>query len=201
MHPEAAQKLAGKLVFLTSTVFGQLGRGLLTPLYGRAYQTGSRCEKMVLTHALRVALRGILTICQQMTPRIIPTRPTSPIAVIYTDAFFTLGQRVFHASSPDIPSWWDHKKAHRAENGWGFIIRLQDQVFFSHGVVPFNVLQLFCKRRAFIYFLEIIAQIIALTVMKEELPELLISFCDNQAGLSALQRGMGRDENINRLLT
>ena len=36
--------------------------------------------------------------------------------------------------------------------------------------------------------------------MKDILPTLVISFCDNQAGLAALQKGMGRDENINRLL-
>ena len=199
MSPELAQKLAGKMVFLTTTVFGQLGRGLLSPLYGRAHHPESS-GKVSLTNALRVSLNGLLQICRDMQPRVIPTQVSTLTAVIYTDAFFTLGDKQFRVGSPDIPTWWDHRTIHQAENGWGFIVRINDKVFFSHGVVPSKVLRLFCRRRAFIYFLEIVAQMICLTVMKDTLPALVISFCDNQAGLAALQKGMGRDENINRLL-
>ena len=67
MSPELAQKLAGKIVFLTATVFGQLGRGLLAPLYGRAHHLGPS-GKCSLTNALRVALHGVLQICQNMKP-------------------------------------------------------------------------------------------------------------------------------------
>ena len=36
LQSEAAHTLAGKLVFLTSTLFGQLGKAALQPLYARA---------------------------------------------------------------------------------------------------------------------------------------------------------------------
>ena len=154
-----------------------------------------------MTHALRVSLRGILHLCQEMVPRVIPTKIGTPTSIIYTDAFFYLGNQQYRVSSSDIPCWWPKDTIHQSQNGWGFVARIQDGVYFAHGIIPTKVLRRFTKRRAFIYFLEITAQLISLVVMKDLLPPLIVSFCDNQAGLAALQKGMGRDENINRLLT
>ena len=151
---EAAHRLAGKVVFLTTTAFGQLGKGLLVPLYGRAHQAGNGSEKNPLTHALRVSLRGLLHLCQQMVPRVIPTKIDTPTSIIYTDAFFSLGDKQYRASSPDIPSWWPKDTIHQSQNGWGFVARIQDQVYFAHGTIPTRVLRRFTKRRAFIYFLD-----------------------------------------------
>lgn len=58
----------------------------------------------------------------------------------------------------------------------------------------------FGKRKAFIYALEICAQLICFVCLQHHLPTLVVSFCDNTAGLSALLRGYGKDENINGLL-
>lgn len=52
--------------------------------------------------------------------------------------------------------------------------------------------------------LEITAQLAALTILQSIIPSLVISFCDNRAGLSglsALLRGFGKDPAINHILT
>ena len=41
--------------------------------------------------------------------------------------------------------------------------------------------------------LEITAQLAAMTILQKVMPSLVISFCDNRAGLSALLRGFGKD--------
>ena len=42
LSPEVAQKLAGRLSFLTQAVFGKLGRAALAPIYARGADTSAR---------------------------------------------------------------------------------------------------------------------------------------------------------------
>ena len=56
-------------------------------------------------------------------------------------------------------------------------------------------------RKAFIYFLEAIAPLITLLLMKSRLAAYVILFVDNQAALAALQKGYGKDEHINNLVS
>ena len=59
-------------------------------------------------------------------------------------------------------------RPNRANNGWGFVLRLGGAVFFDHGVVPPWFLQKFASRRAFIYMLEIFAQMVAFAAFSVE---------------------------------
>eukprot|EP00438_Fugacium_kawagutii_P032160 Skav231578 [mRNA] locus=scaffold481:249616:253132:- [translate_table: standard] len=139
---------------------------------------------------------------QTVCPRHIPVlHGPSPTAVIYTDAFFEAGdlhQRVGHTS---IDGKWSMKNCPNYKNGWGFLCLLPDGTsWYAAGQVPAFVLQAFCRRRAFIYFLEVAAQLFTFLVMRARLPLLMIALIDNRGGLAALTKGYGKDVNINNLL-
>eukprot|EP00438_Fugacium_kawagutii_P034924 Skav206385 [mRNA] locus=scaffold834:525350:529905:- [translate_table: standard] len=100
-----------------------------------------------------------------------------------------------------VPHKWPANKCPLFHNGWGMVTRIADTIVFAHGVVPSFILKKFCTRKAYIYFLEITAQFLTLLMLRHMLPRLIISFIDNTAGLSALQRGYGRDDHVNNVLT
>ena len=60
LRPEEAQKLCGKLVFLQSTSFGQVGRSLLQPLYARGH-TSQCSDHAALNAPLRANVDHIAT--------------------------------------------------------------------------------------------------------------------------------------------
>jgi len=59
----------------------------------------------------------------------------------------------------------------------------------------------FVSRKAFIYMMEILAAVVAVVFMQDELPPYFITFVDNQAGKSALQKGYGNDPPVNAIIT
>ena len=200
MTPDQAQQLAGRILFLNTTLFGQIGQPILRPLYGRAYG-GSTNTDDHLNHGLRSALRALHTWLEDSAPRVIPFGQKAPQAVLYTDAYFEMGDRSFQISNDQIPQKWYHKQAPHYTNGWGFVVRTPTGCYFGCGRIPARILKAYCHRKAFIYMLEITAQLAAMTILQEVMPSLVISFCDNRAGLSALLRGFGKDPAINRILT
>ncbi|OLP96943.1 hypothetical protein AK812_SmicGene20786 [Symbiodinium microadriaticum] len=76
-----------------------------------------------------------------------------------------------------------------SNNGCGFVLGLGGGIFYDHGVVPTWFLQKFESRRAFIYMLEIFAQVVAHTY----LPGAVTAFTDNTTGQAAMSRGYGKD--------
>ena len=65
---------------------------------------------------------------------------------------------------------------------------------------PPPVLQKYCTRQAFIYFLEAWAQVLPSIVFNDWLDDAYIAFVDNDAAKHALIKGYGTDEQINCLL-
>lgn len=63
------------------------------------------------------------------------------------------------------------------------------------------MLQPYSRRRAFIYILELMAPVIALVSLHKTVDPFIILWIDNRAGLSALQKGWGRDPPVNNMLT
>ena len=200
MTPDQAQQLAGRILFLNTTLFGQIGQPILRPLYGRAYG-GSITTEDHLNHGLRSALRALHTWLEDSEPRIIPFNQKAPQAILYTDAYFEMGDRSFQVSNDQIPQRWYHKQAPHYTNGWGFVVRTPSGCYYGCGRIPARILKAYCHRKAYIYMLEITAQLAAMTILQTVMPSLVISFCDNRAGLSALLRGFGKDPAINRILT
>ena len=69
-----------------------------------------------------------------------------------------------------------------------------------HGAVPPDVIQLFCARKAYIYFLETWGQIVASFPIAEWLDGPYLSFVDNEASKFALLKRHGKDASINNLI-
>ena len=77
------------------------------------------------------------------------------------------------------------------------------QVPFTQGSrcsLPSSVLGPFCKRRAFIYFLEAFAQIVTGILFEDLLGQYHTTFCDNEAAKHAIIKGYGSDTAVNNLI-
>ena len=196
-----AQKLAGKLVFLQSTCFGQMGRSLLMPIYARAHASHSPTEHEGLNGPLKTALKALRHLLNHMPPRAIPLDPKEETTSLYTDAFFQLGDKMIRPFDSEVPRTWQPLQTRWLTNGWGFVLRTQNQTLCAHGEIPPSLLQPYSKRRAFIYVLELMAPIIAMVALHGHYNPYVILWIDNKAGLSALSKGYGRDPAVNNLLT
>ena len=186
---------------MQSTCFGQVGRALLGPLYARAHATQKQCEAEGLNGPLRSSIRSLRHLLQHLPPKEIPLSGSYPTMSLYTDAFFQLGDKKLQPFADEIPRDWQTSKAQWATNGWGFVMRRQTQTLCAHGVIPPSLLKPYGKRRAFIYVLELMAPVIAVTALQRVLDPFIVLWIDNRAGLSALSKGYGRDPAVNSLLT
>ena len=196
LDDEEAMRLAGKLQFIAETLSGQALRSCLMPLYQRGYQQPG---KIKLSDSLRDALLTIQYLLTVMKPKIVHFKMTQP-AVIYANAFFTAGDKKIKLSDAATAEF-NADITNLYKNGWGFVAKLPDgQVVYAAGEIPPKLVGLFTTKRAFIYSLEIIAQIIALVVLRPWLPEVAWCWCDNTASETALGKGYGRDRKVNRLL-
>ena len=193
---EEAQQLAGKINFLSSTMFGQLGKAALQPVYARAHGSSSGPENFKPTGPLKSGLQTLRALLQDNIPSIIPTKNLQQTVVIYTDAYFTMHGTQHSVGSTSIPTQWSAKHCPTYDNGWGFVIRVNDHTWYSAGKVPAKTLRRFCSRKAFIFFLELVAQLIAFMFLRDPKMQLVISFIDNTSGLFALQKGFCRDQPI-----
>ena len=195
LSPEVAHRLAGKLLFLQTTCFGQMGKAAIQCIYARASQGASDFKK--LTGAIEASLLTPRQILTSMTPQVIPVCASTRQAVLCTDAFFLAGDLMKQSL---LKSKWERQQVVKMENGWGFVMALPEYICFAHGQVPAPVVRRFSRRRAYIYFLEAIAPIIATVLMRGQCPKFLLVFVDNQASLQALRKGYGRDTSVNGLL-
>ena len=192
LSPEEAQKLAGKMVFLQTTSFGQLGTAATHCLYSRASQGPSEFNR--LTNALEASLRTLADILDHLSPQWIPLRPVKHPTVMYTDAFYAPGDQR-HQSLP-----MSFHTLTQADNGWGFVVSTVSGVFYSYGKIPQQVVRAFGTRRAFIYLLEAVTPLITMVLMQRCVCQQILAFVDNRASLQALRKGYGRDASINGLL-
>ena len=76
-----------------------------------------------------------------------------------------------------MPDGLNPSPQQRAANGWGYVLRIGDKVYYDHGVVPpWFVFKLFSARRAYIYMLEVFAQIIAFAAFARTMPPTVVAF-------------------------
>ena len=197
-----AQQLAGKMAFLTTTFFGGVGRAALLPLYARGHGLGEKVHDK-LTHALRQAIVTLLFILNDARPREIPfvCGAGSQHAVLYTDAFFALGSSQFKVGAGHVPENWSPQRTKASNNGWGFVIHTLVGCWYSFGKIPDWFVAQFTTRRAYIYMLEVLAVLIAVTFMRSHLPHLFTVYIDNQSGKCALQKGYGKDPKVNLIVS
>ena len=152
LAPHDAAGMAGKLVFLSTIIFGRVGRAATKPIYGRQY---AKCPNRTLTKSIRDALLTLQHVLQTAPPRHIQWSMTQPLCnFLYADAFFDMGDRRFKPSSTDIPTDWRPTEAHLLHNGWGVVFFPRKhgwpQAITMRGEVPPHILQKYCQRQAFI---------------------------------------------------
>ena len=147
LTPPEAGRLAGKLSFLTQAVFGAVGRSALQPVYARSHNTQTDDDQS-LSAGLRSALYALTHILNDIKPRFLPNVvPPVLQAVIFADERLHKAGHVPH----DLPL-----PAHvRDDNGWGYVVRIGEVVYFDHGTTPRSVLDAITSRRAFIYAPEV----------------------------------------------
>ena len=159
LTPELAARLAGKLGFLQTSLFGSMGKACLVPVNARA--SGGAQQANTLNQAIRAALTTLLRILHEPLVLEIPLRAGErSSSIVYADAFFLLGDQMQRPGGKP-QGRWPNKGAQQLQNGWGFVVRSSLGVTFAHGQVPAEVVSLYSSRKAFIYFLEIHAQVLA----------------------------------------
>ena len=88
-----------------------------------------------LSPGLAAALKTLVNILPTTRPRFVPFNADQlTMAVLYADAFFTDGERRHKAGH--VPDGMNPSPHQRAANGWGYVLRIGDRVFYDHGVVP-----------------------------------------------------------------
>ncbi|CAE7501758.1 unnamed protein product [Symbiodinium sp. CCMP2456] len=198
MTPEEAARLAGKLTFLQTSLFGQVGRAALHPIYSRVH--GGCDQALTLNQGLRGAIRCLLSIMQRAQPRTIPVRcTTTRTSVLYVDAFVRLGEQVWKAGHSQVRHW-TRQPVEQLLNGWGFVVQTLQGTTAGHGQVPASVVRKYGSRKAYIFFLEVNAQILALLANRDAMDPFWVGFCDNSAGKATLSKGFSSDASINNLL-
>ena len=71
---------------------------------------------------------------------------------------------------------------------------------YAYGRVHKSFLNLLAARKAFIYVLEIFAQLMAAIVFAKCLPQFWITWIENAAGEAAMKKGYGKDPRVNGIL-
>ena len=161
VHPDEAMRLAGKIQFICETLAGQTMKACLKPLYQRAFNSS---PEQPLTEALLDAIDTMCYILDQVQPRIIRFNPETP-AVLYADAYFKASDQRIKIADAEQHTW-DPYTANLMENGWGFVLHCHKGTFYARGQIPGELNGKFTERKAYIYALEIIAQILALVSTK-----------------------------------
>ena len=196
LAPHTAGRLAGRLNFVTQSTFGAVGKAALQPVYARAHDAAATSDTN-LSVGLRAAFSSLRALLQDIQPKIVPyIDDGAPAAIIYADAFYQPGE-VKHKAG-HIPAEVGVKPGTRGRNGWGYVVRIGDVVLYD--AAPAAFLETFAARKAFIYVLEILAQVLALVAVNRRLPSRWLAFIDNVAGQWALTKGYGKDPAVNGVL-
>ena len=217
LTPDKAGELAGKSGFLAQSTFGRVGRAATKAVYARQHEHNNKHTKT--NHKLTFALRASLTTLQHNITNSPPRKheyhsTQTGCPVIYADAFFELGDKQMRTTEAMALDSWDTVAASQYKNGWGIVMFPSKELCTKHfpsrtrqgcgiavrGEVPQAVLRRYCSRKAFIYFLEAWAQVVAVALFSPLLGEAHIAFCDNEAAKHTLIKGYGKDAAINNLV-
>ena len=198
LRPEEAHRLCGKLVLLQSILFGMVGMAAMHPLYARSH--GGSEQSLELNQGLRGAIQALIALLGKATPRCIPLRRGGQqTSIVYADAFLKLGERAWKAGHAQVRHW-TRAPVSTLTNGWGFLVRAGSDITAGHGAVPADIVSCFNSRKAYIFFLEVNAQLLALLPNRGRLDSFWVCFIDNTAGLAALAKGFSKESAVNNLL-
>jgi len=202
LHPGHASKLRGKLFFLTSTLFGRIGRAFMKPLSERQYMHGGMYTKgakfkdylklqdapgtFALTPVLEEALISWRSIVDTGKPRPIHDRRLGPAdAVFFSDGAGPTDEE------PDVPpkvgavlfAWW-----REAPMAFGVEI---DQ----------DLMDKWIPRKNQIIMIELLAVVLVLKKFGNELSgKRITGLIDSEPVLDALIKGQSQQEDMQKLI-
>ncbi|CAE7213569.1 unnamed protein product [Symbiodinium natans] len=141
------------------------------------------------------SLELLLQLLPQLRPVRIPLQLSAQglkFAIVYADAFINLGgisrcANRWLADSPPLEVLRD------SSNGIGVCVITQRRRFAFRTEVPTHVLAKAASTKAFIFWLEAVAQLLALAALYEDNPDFVVCFVDNTAAEHALNKGHTKD--------
>jgi len=194
--PSLAASLGGKLTFVSTSSFGRAGRAAVKAIYARQH---AEHDHRRLTQGLRCSMKALCNLLESEVPRQISLTCDDKVkSIVYADAFFRLGDTKWKAT--DIPRSVLDYPDELLQNGWGCVLVNEHETQFMEGQFPPHLLRKFCNRKAFIYFLEIWAQILPMIVWWRQLDQYVLSFVDNEASKHALTKGYGNEPAVDNLI-
>ena len=180
-------------------MFSNVGKALLGPLFKR--QCSGVHQPSGLSQQLRTCLQEIYALLPELRPVRIPLQPEQvPVFVLYADAYITLSGTRRSANrwlSGSIPK----DVLHNSSNGWGAVFAAPQgfrQAFRSK--VPAQVLRRTATSKAFIFWLEMLAQLFAIFAVLPHIRGHLLCFVDNSAAQHALTKGYSKDVSFTKVL-
>ena len=201
MSSAECSSLTGRLCFSCTWVFGNVGRSFLQPLYFRQHHGHPGHSR--LTPRVRQALQQIQRLLGQVQPVRFPVQLDARrclVAHLYADAFITL-----HGVRRSARRWLSEEPPLRelqaSTNGFGamFAIPGRNPVAFR-GEVPTFVLADLASSRAYIFWLEALAQVLSLLTVSQMVQNHVMCWIDNTSAEHALNKGYSKDLGLSAVI-
>ena len=189
-------KLAGRVNFLASCVFGKVGRTALRLLYVWQHGTGKHGQRNRLDHKTLLALQAIKFFLHNTPPRTVPIGSSqAETTVLYADAYI-------NTPNGKVPAHMinEHHHHYLQDNGWGGLLVYGTDGERVFGRVPTELLARGCPTGAYIYFLETWAQLATLICFQRKVSQFVVMFCDNEAAKTALLKGRGNNDYVDAMV-
>ena len=189
MSSAECSPLTGRLCFTCTWVFGHVGRSFLQPLYFRQHHGHPGHSK--LTPRVRQALRQIQRLLGPVQPRF-PLQVEARqclVAHLYANAFITLrgvrrSARRWLSEEPPLQEL-------RASTRAVFAVPGKCPVAFR-GEVPTFVLADLASSRAYIFWLEALAQVLSLLTVSQLVRHHVMCWINNTSAEHALNKGYSK---------
>ena len=201
MSSSECSQLTGKLCFTCTWVFSNIGRAMLQPLYYR--QHNGPPGSSPLTPRLRQALCQLRSLLPRLRPRrfaLLSTERNRPVVHLYADAFVTLHgvRRTANKWLQDLPPL---QELSQSTNGFGALVVIPGRppVGFR-GEVPLEVLADLASSRAYIFWLEALAQVLSLATVCDLFDAHVCCWVDNTAAEHALNKGYSKDLRLSAII-
>ena len=201
MSSSECSQLTGKLCFTCTWVFSNIGRAMLQPLYYR--QHNGPPGSSPLTPRLRQALCQLRSLLPRLRPRrfaLLSTERNRPVVHLYAGAFVTLHgvRRTANKWLKDLPPL---QELSQSTNGFGALVAIPGRppVGFR-GEVPLEVLADLASSRAYIFWLEALAQVLSLATVCDLFDAHVCCWVDNTAAEHALNKGYSKDLRLSAII-
>ena len=178
LTPDEAAHLAGKLNFVCSWVFGGVGKALLKPVYSRQHTPFPQSSLNAPLRAALLSLLGLLPLLQPLTLPDVQERQPKETSCTVRRRLCDLGR------FPSAPSGHPVRR---------FQQRLGDSLSEARTRLAF-------RTKAFIFWLEALAQILSLAAVSSFLSGDVVCFVDNSASEHALRKRLLKRCQTNQLV-